>query len=222
MKKGLYSGEALESWVRALLLKKGIVTFRDLPAGKLSIIASDITNGRILVLPDNLEQYGISPEHFEVAKAVRMSCSIPYFFDPVMLRLNGQAARAKSFAEQFVYIVDGGLLSNFPLWLFDGKINGSKQLGSRIPTVGYQTVGKTDPQPHKIRGPFSMLQAMVTTMLSAHDEKFIEGDKFVRTVKIPTLGIGTTQFEITKAQSDEMYAAGLKAGEDFFKEWRPR
>ncbi|MNV05739.1 hypothetical protein D3C71_960870 [compost metagenome] len=67
-----------------------------------------------------------------------------------------------------------------------------------------------------------MLQALVTTMLSAHDEKFIEGDKFVRTVKIPTLGIGTTHFEITKAQSDEMYAAGLKAGEDFFKEWRPR
>ncbi|WP_419884890.1 patatin-like phospholipase family protein [Paenibacillus sp. B-A-8] len=222
LKKGLYSGEALESWVRALLLKKGIITFRDLTAGKLSIIASDITNGRILVLPDGLEQYGISPEHFEVAKAVRMSCSIPYFFDPVMLRLNGQAARGKSFTEQFVYVVDGGLLSNFPLWLFDGKNNGSKQPGNKIPTVGYQTVGKTDPQPHKINGPFSMLQAMVTTMLSAHDEKFIEGDKFVRTVKIPTLGIGTTQFQITKAQSDELYAAGLKAGEDFFKEWRPR
>lgn len=67
-----------------------------------------------------------------------------------------------------------------------------------------------------------MLQAMVTTMLSAHDERYIEGDKFVRTVKIPTLGIGTTQFEITKAQSDELYVAGLKAGENFFKEWRPK
>ncbi|AWV34965.1 patatin-like phospholipase family protein [Paenibacillus sp. FSL H7-0716] len=220
LKKGLYSGEALESWMRSLLLKKGIITFRDLPPGKLSIIASDITNGRILVLPDGLEQYGISPEHFEVAKAVRMSCSIPYFFDPVMLRLNGQSARGKSFIEQFVYVVDGGLLSNFPLWLFDGM--DSKVPGKRIPTVGYQTVGKTDPQPHRIRGPFSMLQAMVSTMLSAHDEKYIEDDKYVRTVTIPTLGIGTTQFNITKMQSDELYAAGLKAGEDFFKEWRPR
>lgn len=222
LKKGLYSGEALESWMRSLLLKKGIITFRDLPPSKLSIIASDITNGRILVLPDGLEQYGISPEHFEVAKAVRMSCSIPYFFDPVMLRLNGQSARGKSFIEQFVYVVDGGLLSNFPLWLFDGMNENSKVPGRRIPTVGYQTVGKTDPQPHRIRGPFSMLQAMVSTMLSAHDEKYIEDDKYVRTVTIPTLGIGTTQFNITKMQSDELYAAGLKAGEDFFKEWRPR
>lgn len=85
-----------------------MVTFSDLPRGRLTVIASDITNGRIVVLPDDLELYGISPDSFEVAKAVRMSCSIPYFFDPVMLRLNGEAARRKSFAEQFVYMVDGG------------------------------------------------------------------------------------------------------------------
>jgi len=224
LKKGLYSGEALESWVRDILQKKGIVTFRDLPPGKLSIIASDITNGRIVVLPDDLKEYGISPEHFEVAKAVRMSCSIPYFFDPVMLRLSGEAAKGKSFADQFVYTVDGGLLSNFPLWLFDSKEGqaGPQGFSSRIPTVGFQMIGKTEPQPHRITGPFSMLQAMVGTMLSAHDERYIEQEKFIRTVKIPTLGVGTTQFEISKAQSDELYAAGVKAGEAFFREWRPK
>lgn len=220
-KKGLYSGEALESWIRGILLEKGIVTFSDLPRGKLSIIASDITNGRILVLPDGLEEYGISPDHFEVAKAVRMSCSIPYFFDPVMLRLNGQAAKGKSFREQFVYLVDGGLLSNFPLWLFDEKKEGAKSPAG-IPTVGYQMIGKAAPQPHKITGPFSMLQALVETMLSAHDERYIEQEKFVRSVKISTLGIATTEFNITPAQSDVLYAAGQKAGEDFFREWRPR
>lgn len=222
LKKGLYSGEAMESWIREILLNKGIVTFRDLPRGKLSIIASDITNGRILVLPDGLEQYGISPDHFEVAKAVRMSCSIPYFFDPVRLRLNGQAARGKSFTDQFVYVVDGGLLSNFPMWLFDGKDQVNKSPEGRVPTVGYQLIGKIDPQPHQIRGPFSMLQAMVSTMLSAHDERYIEQSKFVRTVKIPTLGIGTTQFDITPDQSEALYASGKKAGEDFFRDWRPR
>lgn len=222
LKKGLYSGEAMESWIREILLKKGIVTFRDLPRGKLSIIASDITNGRILVLPDGLQQYGISPDKFEVAKAVRMSCSIPYFFDPVRLRLNGLAARGKSFPDQFVYIVDGGLLSNFPMWLFDGKDQGNKSPEGGVPTVGYQMIGKTDPQPHQIRGPFSMLQAMVSTMLSAHDERFIEQSKFVRTVKIPTLGISTTQFNITPDQSEALYTSGKKAGEAFFRDWRPR
>lgn len=222
IKKGLYSGEALESWVRGILLDKGIVTFSDLPRGKLSVIASDITNGRIIVLPDDLPEYGVSPDRFEVAKAVRMSCSIPYFFDPVMLRLNGQAAQGKTFIEQFVYVVDGGVLSNFPLWLFDEKKDGFKSPEHRTPTVGYQLIGKTEPQPHRITGPFTMLQAMVGTMLSAHDERYIETEKFVRTVKIPTLGISTTQFHLTAQESDELYAAGMKAGEEFFRNWRPR
>ncbi|MBT2290661.1 patatin-like phospholipase family protein [Paenibacillus albidus] len=220
--KGLYSGEALEAWIHGLLMQKGVVTFRDLPHGKLSIIVSDITNGRIVVLPRDLEDYGISPDQFAVAKAVRMSCSIPYFFDPVMLRQSGHAAKGKSFAEQFVYMVDGGLLSNFPLWLFDEKKEGLVASGTRVPTVGYQMIGRADPQPHRIRGPFSMLQALVGTMVSAHDERYIEEEKFVRTVKIPTLGIATTQFEITTQQSDALYAAGLQAGEDFFRNWRPR
>lgn len=220
IKKGLYSGEALEAWIRGILRDKGIVTFSDLPRGKLSIIASDITNGRIIVLPDDLEDYGISPGGFEVAKAVRMSCSIPYFFDPVMLRLSGQAAKGKTFREQFIYVVDGGLLSNFPLWLFDEK-EGFKSPERRTPTVGYQLIGKAEPQAHRITGPFSMLQAMVGTMLSAHDERYIETEKFVRTVKIPTLGVSTTQFHISPEQSDELYAAGMKAGEVFFKHWRP-
>lgn len=223
LKKGLYSGEALEAWIRGILQKKGIVTFRDLQPGKLSIIASDITNGRIIVLPEGLRDYGISPDHFEVAKAVRMSCSIPYFFDPVMLRLSGPSARGKTFSEQFVYTVDGALLSNFPMWLFDEEEEKMGDgMGGHVPTVGFQLIGKTDPQPHRITGPFTMLQALVGTMLSAHDERYIEQEKFIRTVKIPTLGIGTTQFDITKDQSDMLYTAGLKAGEDFFRKWRAK
>lgn len=221
IKKGLYSGQALESWIRSILQEKGIVTFSDLPRGKLTVIASDITNGRIALLPDDLELYGISPGSFEVAKAVRMSCSIPYFFDPVMLRLAGEPAKGKPFAEQFVYMVDGGLLSNFPLWLFDEKPEGFKSPERRTPTVGYQLIGKLQPQPHRITGAFSMLQAMVGTMLSAHDERYIETDKFARTIKIPTLGIATTQFHISPEQSEAVYTAGLKAGEDFFRNWRP-
>lgn len=221
IKKGLYSGEALESWIRGILKEKGIVTFSDLPRGKLSIITSDITNGRIVVLPDGLKDYGVHPETFEVARAVRMSCSIPYFFDPVLLRLNGEASQGKSFNEQFVYFVDGGLLSNFPLWLFDEKEEGFQSPGYRIPTVGFQLIGKTDPQPHRVTGPFSMLQALVGTMLSAHDERYIETEKFVRTVKIPTLGISTTSFHIPPEISNELYEAGYKAGELFFKDWRP-
>ncbi|MGO4271133.1 patatin-like phospholipase family protein, partial [Paenibacillus sp. TAF58] len=82
IKKGLYSGEALEDWVNQQLTAKGIRTFGDLRHNQLRVIASDITQGKLLILPDDIAQYGIDPRKFSIAKAVRMSTSIPYFFDP--------------------------------------------------------------------------------------------------------------------------------------------
>ncbi|MWV45057.1 patatin [Paenibacillus sp. HJL G12] len=215
IKKGLYSGEALEYWIHNILKSKGIRTFSDIPAGKLMIIASDITNGKILVLPDDLIKLGINPAAFEVSKAIRMSTSIPYFFDPVILRMCGDAARGKSFVDQFVYIVDGGLLSNFPLWLFDDT-NAEASGQTVIQTIGFQMVGRSSGIPHVIRGPISMLQAMFETMLSAHDERYIEKVNQFRTIKIPTLGVGTTHFHITPEKSMELYESGVEAGKKFF------
>ncbi|MET3850159.1 patatin [Paenibacillus sp. SSG-1] len=219
LKKGLYSGEALEVWIHHILAAKGVKTFADIPQGKLMIIASDITNGRILVLPEDLGKLGANPSRFAVSKAIRMSTSIPYFFDPVMLRMTGEAARGKSFVDQFVYIVDGGLLSNFPLWLFDDAAEGAGQ--KPVPTIGFQMVGRTTNKPHLIRGPLSMLQAMFETMLSAHDERYIEQENRFRTIKIPTLGVGTTQFHITPEESQQLYESGMQAGKKFFAGWKP-
>lgn len=217
LKKGLYSGEALEHWVRLILQDKGVTTFSDLPKGKLKVLASDITSGKILVLPDDLAKFGIRPESFEVARAIRMSCSIPYFFDPVLLRLPPGMNKRKSFSDQFLHIVDGGLLSNLPLWIFDRTASNSRK--EIIPTVGFQMVGKNSDKPHLIQGPFSMLQALVETMLSAHDERYIEQSNRYRTIKIPTLGISTTQFDLSHEESLLLYESGERSGERFFEDW---
>lgn len=217
LKKGLYAGEALEEWLRKALLVKGIRTFKDLEQGKLTIITSDITSGKILILPDDLSKLGINSDYFEVAHAVRMSCSIPYFFDPVLLRLPPKLSRSKAFKDQFLHIVDGGLLSNLPLWLFDQ--DGVKPEGQITPTVGFQMVGKNSNKPHRIGGPFSMLQALFDTMLSAHDERYIEQENRYRTVKVPILGIGVTQFNITHEESLLLHESGFRAGSKFFGDW---
>lgn len=109
---GLYKGQFLEEWMEEKLKAKGVSTFADLPKGKLRVIASDLTNGKIVVLPDDLSKYGINPNRFSVAKAVRMSSCLPYFFEPVKLWTKDGVS----------IVVDGGVLSNFPIWLFDGKI----------------------------------------------------------------------------------------------------
>ncbi|XEC92865.1 patatin-like phospholipase family protein [Paenibacillus tarimensis] len=219
LRKGLFSGDVLEQWIAELLRARGVRTFADLPRGKLRIVASDISNGRLLVLPDDIVFYGIQPNRLEVAKAVRMSASIPYFFDPVILKEKklrshvGKLQRPRKSA----YIVDGGLLSNFPLWLFDEE---EHNRNNAIPVIGYQLVGKNKNEPRTIRGPITMLQAIFETMMQAHDERYIEKENRERTIKIPTLGISTTQFNLSPEASERLFEAGRVAAATFFADSR--
>lgn len=221
LKKGLYAGDALEQWVARLMAAKGVRVFGDLPPGKVRIIASDITNGKLLVLPDDVADYGIDPRRFPVARAIRMSTSIPYFFDPVVLRQPlrpRKAANREKLKARFSYIVDGGLLSNFPLWLFEQEA----AEGKGMPVIGFQMIGRSEAKRHRITGPFTMFQAMFETMLGAHDERYIEEQKWIRTIRIPTMGVGTTQFDLKPEDSARLYEAGLAAGQKFFRHWDRR
>ena len=121
---GIYKNDYLETWVDSLLSEKGIKTFADLPDGKLKIIASDVSNGQMLILPDDLDRYRMTPADLKVSTAVMMSASIPFFFRPVIWKSKD---RNKS------YILDGGLLSNFPIWIFDTD-------NPRFPTFGFRFV----------------------------------------------------------------------------------
>nr|WP_269758351.1 patatin-like phospholipase family protein [Thalassobacillus sp. C254] len=117
---GIYKNDFLEFWLDTLLAAKGIVTFADLPEGRLKIIASDISNGRMLILPDDLQKYNMEAGDLKVSTAVTMSATIPFFFRPVIWKTKNQKK---------AYILDGWLLSNFPVWIFDVP-------NPRFPTFG--------------------------------------------------------------------------------------
>jgi NTE family protein len=214
--KGIYEGRYFEQWLRNLLIKKNVRTFKDLIIDefkdderyrfKLRVIASDITNGNLLILPQDIAQYGMDPQDLEVAAAVRMSMSIPFFYKPVALR-NKETARTN-------YVVDGGVLSNFPVWLFD-----SQDGEPPWPTFGFKLVQPEEGTPHRIGGPVSMLSALFNTMVEAHDAMYIREEHFVRTIPIPTLGVKTTEFGITAERTAALYQSGRKAAEDFLATW---
>lgn len=206
VKKGLNSGRQIEQWVDELLQAKGIHTFADFDSGiELSIIASDITMGNLLVLPKDLEIYGYDQTRFPVSRAVRMSCSIPFFFDPVRLIHKPSSKRC--------YVVDGAILSNFPVWIFD-------QENPQWPTFGFRLFsGETEPPVHEIEGPFSLFYSMFLTMMDAHDNRHIREQDQVRTIMVPTLGVKLTDFSISRKEKKRLFQAGVKSAEQFFKTW---
>ena len=202
---GLYKGDAIEAWLALKLAEKGVVTFGDLPPGSLRVVASDLTSSQILVLPDDLKNYGIIPEKFPVAKAIRMSCSIPYFFEPVKLR----PPTGKSI------IVDGGVLSNFPIWLFDNE--GTIQTR---PVLGIKLSGNSMQQkPNKIDNAIELYSALFETMQKAHDARYISRRHEKNIIFIPVEGGITTEFSLGPEKKGELIDLGRKSTDQFLKTW---
>ena len=110
--------------------------------------------------------------------------------------------------------MDGGLLSNYPLELFD---SGGPPL---YPTIGFLMYEPGTPRnaislPNKITRPFSAFEAMLKTAANARDTWYMDQDKLARTVRMHSLGVQATDFQITKAQSEALFNAGVEAAQQF-------
>jgi NTE family protein len=220
---GVFEGDFFFNWISELLAAKGVHTFADLVLPEFSseprfryraqVIASDLTARRLLVLPQDADRFGIDPDELSVAEAVRMSMSIPIFFEPWSWKSEKDGSKHT--------IVDGGMLSNFPVWLYDDgeepawptfglmlvEPEPSKDLGHRLPASD-----ESDSLPE-------FAKSLVHTMLEAHDRMYLEGAAFVRTIGVKTLGVRTTEFDLSRSRADSLYESGRNAAEGFLADW---
>lgn len=225
--QGIFEGQAFYTWISELLAAKGKRTFRDLVhpdfAGeehyryRVNVIASDLTAHRLLVLPHDARTFGIQPDDLDIALAVRMSMSIPFFFEPVRL--------ADPLTGTEHLIADGGVLSNFPVWIFDSdgepawptfgmllvEPDPKASLGSRIPE--YQ------PSRRWLGGTIGYVKSLIQTMLEAHDRLYVAKADFARTIPIETLGVGTTEFDLSRERAEALYESGRNAATAFLAGW---
>ncbi|RWZ60101.1 hypothetical protein EQV77_02070 [Halobacillus fulvus] len=203
---GLYKGNKLEKTLEIWLEEKGVRTFSDLPPNSLKIICSDLTHGRMIILPDDLKPvYGIDPATFSVAKAVRMSAGLPYFFIPV--KIHGKKGKC--------VVVDGGVLSNFPIWVWE-KEGGCR----RRPIIGMKLSDPPDKLPEKkIKNAVQMFHALFKTMQQAHDARYISPTTSKDVIFIPVQGIDTTDFYMSEKEKEEIMEFGRHHAASFLKRW---
>jgi NTE family protein len=223
---GIFEGDAAREWIRAELEHKGIRTFADLKlrdaggslasneAYRLVVMATDLTRGELIRLPWDYHRYGLDADEQLVCDAVRASISIPFFFRPVSLPFDGRPAT----------IVDGGVLSNFPIDAFD-RTDGRSP---RWPTFGVtlvpeHPVGDAElfPVPGLLKhGPVGFTESLVTTLLVGHDRAQLAKPWIAaRTIAVGTKDIGAVDLEITPAQQHELYQSGRSAARSFLDTW---
>jgi len=211
---GRYQGRYLERFLTGALGELGVRTFGDLrrldpedspqQAFSLVVTVSDLSRRRLVRLPWDLPSYGLDPDEMPVARAVRASAAIPFYFEPV--RTAGATW------------VDGGLLSVFPIGLFDR----ADTRAPRWPTFGVRLMSRPQEPPvtHPVRGPVSLGIAALDTLLTDQDDAYASEPCTVRrTVFVPTEGVSAVDFDLTREQSDGLYDAGRQAGDGFLTGW---
>jgi NTE family protein len=202
---GMYRGKSLEKFFLQKLASKGIYTFSDLPKDALKLVASDLTNGKILVLPDDLKHYGIDSSTFSVSRALRMSCGLPFFFEPAYLKDGNREC----------VIVDGGVLSNFPLWIYDNGIKMRPVLGMKLSSASEEM------SPHEIDNAIQLFEALFSTMQNVHDNRYIARKHEKNIIFIPVEKYSATQLDINDETKKKLIAIGKERTLQFLKTWSP-
>ncbi len=246
---GLYAAENFLTWLKTklntgtYLLDRGahgkgkarsfgdmnLAEFFEATGADLSLVASDTTDSQLLIL-----NHRTAPD-CPVVRAVRMSMSFPLLWhevewDPAWGLYRGQDISGHT-------VVDGGMLSNFPIELFISNqphvtaVMGEKTTGDLnvmgflidetllVPGAGEETGEKKGFD----FGQLKMVQRinkLINTMTQAHDKMVINAfERFV--VRLPAKSYGTIEFGMSDQRRDALVEAGRQATSQYLKRLQP-
>ncbi|MDQ4007949.1 MAG: patatin-like phospholipase family protein [Actinomycetota bacterium] len=220
LENGVFEGDYLHDWLSGVLADLGVRTFGDLRTDdpgddgtlhhrySLVVTASDVSRQRFVRFPWDYADYGLDPDEQPVAEAVRASASIPFFFEPV--ELDGRHGKAT--------LVDGGLLSNYPITIFDRQ----DERRPRWPTIGVRlsSLGRQRAEPRPVPGPVSLALAVVETAIEGSQAvQTLDPCNVARSVLVDTGDVGTIDFDLGEEDQERLLAMGRRAAGDFLAEW---
>ena len=226
LEDGIYEGDYLRDWLRKELAALGVETFGDLRREdpdssrernyRLVVMVADITRGELVRLPwDYEDRYGLDPDRQPVVDAVRASMSIPFFFEPV---------RQKAADGSVSTLVDGGVLTNFPIGTFDR----TDDRAPRWPTFGITLIPPLPIGNARLfpglglmrRGPLHLLECLLTTMMVGHDQADLRKPWVAaRSIAVDTERVNVVDFDIEPAAQRTLYDNGRAAAERFMATW---
>lgn len=195
----------------------------------LSLVGSDTTMEMMLVL-----NHRTAP-NLPLVWAVRMSMSIPLLWQEVVWQKEWGSYRGMEMEGH--RIVDGGLLSNFPIELFISDLKtvtdvmGDKTsqnvlgmlIDESLVVPGSQSAkgnGGEDKFDISQLATVQRLNSLVNTVLGARDKSVIEAFEHL-VARMPAKDYGTTEFDMTDERRETLVQAGRSAMEAYFAKQLP-
>ncbi|NNG19780.1 patatin-like phospholipase family protein [Naumannella sp. ID2617S] len=208
---GLYEGDYLVDWLSGVLSDLGVATFGDLrrvdPGSALPpeqeyalvVVASDLSRRRMTLFPWDCAGYGLDPDELSVAHAVRASAAIPFFFEPARFRT----------PRGIVSLVDGGILSNYPITIFDQPVRSQ----ARWPTIGVRLSAREGVRAvEPVNNALEIGMALVDTMMNGIDARHIDDpDTITRTIFVDSGDVRSTDFSLSRDAQEDLARRGRAA-----------
>lgn len=241
-KFGWNKGDYFSGWIEDLVKKKlgsKNATFKDLKkAGNpdLYVIGTNLSTGYAECFSEERH-----PE-MALAKALRISMSIPLFF-----------AAVRHGSRKDVY-VDGGVILNYPVKLFDREkyidMKNEAEAARRVEYYNRENAGflldQPDRSPYvynrqtlglrldtseeialyrynepvagkKIDDFFDYIKGLMSAVMSVQENLHLHSDDWQRTLYINTLDVRTTDFDISREKKNALINEGIAGAETFFK-----
>lgn len=233
-KGGPYSGARFLAWMHDRIDRKapglGDAPFREFArrtGSDLSLIASDIDGETMLVL-----NHRTAPD-CPVAWAVRMSMSIPFVWQEVIWRKEWGPYLGRDIAGHS--IVDGGVLSNFPMHLLTSDLAEVVAIMGEsdpqaVPNIGFlideelPVEGTADAGSRKgllarlaEARPIRRVRRLVETMMNAHDHAVIDLCLAKHEIcRLPAAGYSATDFDMGEERLRALVEAARRAARAYF------
>lgn len=230
-KYGWYKGDKFRSWIEKYIKAKagkGDLTFRELHEQSLTkgykhlyVVSSNLTKQAALVF-----SHETTPD-MQIKDAVRMSMSIPLYFQSVMK--DGEVW------------VDGGVSWNYPVNLFDhskyvsnpqnaigvdynkdpGYVFNYETLGFRLDSTKVIEYNKNAwaSEPIVINNIKDYAVALVNFMMEMANKKHLHQNDWNRTIFIDTLDVKTTDFKLSQEKINALITSGKSGVTNYFN-WR--
>lgn len=191
----------------------------------LSLVAADTTGSQMLIL-----NHRTAPG-LPLVWGVRMSMSVPLLWQEVVWKPEWGAYRGKNINGHAV--VDGGLLSNFPIELFISSQSYVTDVMGEKTTLDMNVLGFLIDESLEVPGAPSAsgetksafdfgrlrtvqrIQNLMNTLLSAHDKVVMDAFENL-VIRLPAKGYGTIEFDMSEARRNALVDAGRTAAAAYF------
>jgi NTE family protein len=213
---GWYRGKAIEKWIGRIIHEKTgneEITFlelkRDSKFKDLYVTGTNLSAQKMVIF--SAETYPT----MKVRDAVRISMSIPLYFQAVRIDSAGQVLDVKKDHRGDVF-VDGGLTGNFPLQMFDSiAMNGSRipnpaTVGLRIdtPVQIRSDHEKRGLAPHQIITLKNYVASVYSYIIENLNRSQLTEEDWQRTVSISCGAIGPKIRKLSKEEKSFLISSG--------------